>query len=180
MGSEMCIRDSKYTPQLGETDEIDSEDDEYIDLEKVSSEAGEIEASSVARGVFGNDLSKKKSSLGPDALQMPNFGNMIGNSRPQDTMNDPYDASWIRNWGKRNQMETKEKRLADVIAGMETIKDPIPKTLQPHMTYDTQRMLEKMDSKLGIKRLMTEGTNNYEQIIEEHFDLDFDMENDDE
>ena len=172
--------DVKYTSQLGETDEIDSEDDEYIDLEKVSSEVGEIEASSVARGVFGNELGKKKSSLGPDALQMPNFGNMIGNSRPQDTMNDPYDASWIRNWGKRNQMETKEKRLADVIAGMETIKDPIPKTLRPHMTFDTQKMLEKMDSKLGIKRLMTEGTNNYEQIIEEHFDLDFDMENDDE
>ena len=172
--------DVKYTPQLGETDELDSEEDEFIDLEKVASEVGEIEASSTARGVFGNDLNKKKSTLGADALQMPNFANMIGNSRPQDTMNDPYDASWIRNWGKRNQMETKEKRLADVIAGMETIKDPVPKTLRPHMTYDTQRMLEKMDSKLGIKRLMTEGTNNYEQIIEEHFDLDFDMENDDE
>jgi len=41
-------------------------------------------------------------------------------------------------------------------------------------------MLEKMDSKLGIKRLMTE-SNNYETLIEEQFDLDFDdMENDDD
>ena len=78
-------------------------------------------------------------------------------------------------------METKEKRLADLIAGMDGgIKDIVPKTLQPHLSFDTQKMLEKMDSKLGIKRLMTE-SNNYETLIEEQFDLDFDdMENDDD
>ena len=60
------------------------------------------------------------------------------------------------------------------------IKDIVPKTLQPHLSFDTRRMLEKMDSKLGIKRLMTE-SNNYETLIEEQFDLDFDdMENDDD
>jgi hypothetical protein len=40
-------------------------------------------------------------------------------------------------------------------------------------------MLEKMNSKLGIRRLMTE-TNNYEQLIEESFDLGFEIDDDGE
>ena len=174
---------------MKEVDEYDEEDseEEFIDLDKISQDVGDgtLKADGAAKGVFGNDIKKSRGnnpiSPGASDLQMPNFGNMVGNSRPQDTMNDPYDASWIRNWGKRSQMESKEQRLADVIAGMDGgIKDIIPKTLQPHLTFDTQRMLEKMDSKLGIKRLMTE-SNNYETLIEEQFDLDFDeLENDDD
>ena len=173
---------------LNEIDDVDDDsEEEYIDLEKVSQDVGDgsLKADGTARGVFGNELKNPKGgpvSKGSSDLQMPNFANMIGNTRPQDSMNDPYDASWIRNWGKRNQMETKEQRLADLIAGMDGgIKDIVPKTLQPHLSFDTQKMLEKMDSKLGIKRLMTE-SNNYESLIEEQFDLDFedDMEKDDD
>ena len=115
--------------------------------------------------------------FGASELNMPNFANMIGGSRPQDTMNDPYDSSWIRNWGKRSQMESKEKRLADLIAGMTGPQEVEVKTLRPSMSFDTQRMLEKMNSKLGIRKLMTEGQFT-EQILEESFDLDFEIDED--
>ena len=61
------------------------------------------------------------------------------------------------------------------------IKEKHPETLKPSLSFDTQRMLEKMNSKLGIRKLMTE-SNNYENLIEEQFDLDFDLdqENDDD
>ena len=59
------------------------------------------------------------------------------------------------------------------------IKEPKVETIQPSMSYDTQRMLEKMNSKLGIRKLMTE-SQNYETLVEESFDLDFDLENDDD
>ena len=77
-------------------------------------------------------------------------------------------------------METKQRKLADVIAGMDgQIKELKIETIQPSMSYDTQRMLEKMNSKLGIRKLMTE-SQNYETLIEESFDLDVDLENDDD
>ena len=77
-------------------------------------------------------------------------------------------------------MESKTVKLADVIAGMDSgIKDKLPDTIKPSMSYDTQRMLEKMNSKLGIRKLMTE-SQNYETLIEESFDLEFELENDDD
>jgi len=179
--------DIKITPTLGETDEFDedsAEDEEYLDLERISQHIGdgEIKASQSAKGVFGNDIETKRDrsvKFGAQDLHMPNFNAMVGGSRPQDTMNDPYDSSWIRNWGKRTQLESPQ-RLADVIAGMDSgIKDPIPETIRPSLSYDTQRMLEKMNSKLGIRKLMTEA-QNYETLIEESFDLDFELENDDD
>ena len=181
---------SGIVPQLGETDEFDEdsvEDDEFIDLERISSDIGDgnIKASSGLKGVFGNDINKGRDrsvKFGAEELSMPNFGNMISNSRPQDTMNDPYDSSWIRNMGKRNQLESKQKKIADVIAGMDSgVKDLVPKTIRPSMSFDTQRMLEKMNSKLGIRKLMTE-SNNYETLVEGQFDeeFDIDMENEDD
>lgn len=179
--------DIKVIPTLGETDEFDedsAEDEEYLDLERISQHIGdgEIKASQSAKGVFGNDIETKRDrsvKFGAQDLHMPNFNAMIGGSRPQDTMNDPYDSSWIRNWGKRTQLESPQ-RLADVIAGMDSgVKDPIPETIRPSLSYDTQRMLEKMNSKLGIRKLMTE-SQNYETLIEESFDLDFELENDDD
>jgi len=175
------------TPQLGEADllEDDDEDEEYIDLERISSVVGDgsIKADETTKGVFGNKLKQQNDGAvryGAEELNMPNFKSMLSNDRPQDTMNDPYDASWIRNWGKRKQMESSHQKLADVIAGMDSgIKDIIPQTIQPSMSFDTQKMLEKMNSKLGIRRLMTEN-NNYETLIEESFDLDFELENDDD
>jgi len=59
------------------------------------------------------------------------------------------------------------------------IKEKEPETIRPSLSYDTQRMLEKMNSKLGIRKLMTE-SKNYETLVEESFDLDFDLENDDD
>ena len=115
--------DQKIIPQqLGETDGIElgeedeAEEEEYIDLEKISSEVGEIKPSETAKGVFGNDKKTPRDrsvKFGAQELHMPSFKNMLGGSRPQDTMNDPYDASWIRNWGKRTQLETKEQKLAE-------------------------------------------------------------------
>lgn len=182
----------KIIPQLGEVDEIvipfddeddeDSDGEEFIDLEKISADVGEITPSGTVKGVFGNNVKQKRDRSikgGASDLNMPNFKNMLGNSRPQDTMNDPYDASWIKNWAKRDQMESKQKKLADVIAGMNDIKEPSVKTIRPHLSLDTQKMLEKMNSKLGIRRLMTE-SNNYEQLIEESFDLDFEIDDDGE
>ena len=174
--------DVKITPQLGETDvfiDDEEEDLDELDLENISS-PGEIKPSSTVKGVFGNDIENKRDRtvrFGAGELNMPNFGNMIGGSRPQDTMNDPYDASWIRNWGKRSQMESKEKKLADLIAGMTGPQEMEVKTLRPSMSFDTQRMLEKMNSKLGIRKLMTEGQFT-EQILEESFDLDFEIDED--
>lgn len=177
-------------PQLGETDEIEEnsdDDEEFINLDKISSDIGDgsIKPDAGLKGVFGNSINKGRDrsiKFGAEALNMPNFANMVGNSRPQDSMNDPFDASWIRNSGKRSQLESKEKKLADLIAGMDSgVKDLVPKTIRPSMSLDTRKMLEKMNSKLGISKLMTE-SNNYETLVEEQFDLEFDidMENDDD
>ena len=73
-------------------------------------------------------------------------------------------------------MESKTAKLADMIAGMDSgIKEKLPDTIKPSLSFGTQRMLEKMNSKLGIRKLMTE-SNNYESLIEEQFDLDFEIE----
>ena len=175
--------DVKIIPQLGETDEVDDGEDEedFLDIAKIASEVGEIKPSNSAKGVFGQDLKQGRDrtvKFGAQGLNMPSFSGMLGSSRPQDTMNDPYDSSWIRNWGKRSQMESKEQKLAELIAGMDSgIKEMIPPTIKPNLSFDTQRMLEKMNSKLGIRRLMTE-TNNYETLMEESFDLDFEIDDD--
>jgi len=182
--------DIKIIPQLGETDIIiddheDNEEDEFLDLEKISQHigTGSVKADDTAKGVFGQDIKKKRDrsvKFGSEALHMPDMHSMVSNKRSQDSMNDPYDASWVRNWGRRNQLESNHQRLADVIAGMDNgIKDIVPETIKPSMSYDTQRMLEKMNSKLGIRKLMTE-SKNYETLIEENFDLDFELENDDD
>ena len=180
--------DTKIIPQLGETDEtvIDYDDDDdveddMLDLDNISTPA-EIKPSNTMKGVFGNEIESKRDrsiKRGSSELGMPNFQNMLGNSRPQDTMNDPYDASWIQNWGRRTQMETKEKKIADLIAGMSGVQDLPVKTIRPSMSFDTQKMLERMNSKLGIRRLMTE-SDNYEQLLEENFDLDFEIDEDGE
>ena len=179
--------DIKIIPQLGETDEVedDEDDEEYIDIAKVSELVGDgkLSADETTKGVFGNEIKQKRDrsvKFGAADLHMPDMHGMVSNKRSQDSMNDPYDASWIRNWGKRDQLETKQRRIADVIAGMDNgIKEPKVETIQPSMSYDTQRMLEKMNSKLGIRKLMTE-SQNYETLVEESFDLDFDLENDDD
>ena len=170
-------------PTIGEGDEYDSEDEdeEFINLEKIASELGDgsIVPDEVTRGVFGNEIEKKRDrsvKRGASELHMPDMLGMVQNKRPQDTMNDPYDSSWIRNWGKRDQMESKTSKLADLIAGMDSgIKDKVPETLRPSLSFDTQRMLEKMNSKLGIRKLMTE-SKNYENLVEEQFDLDLGLE----
>jgi len=182
--------DTKIIPQLGETDEFsedENEDDEYIDLERISQHIGdgEIKPSSTSKGAFGNEITNPRDrsvKFGAADLHMPDFKKMVAGSRPQDTMNDPYDSSWIRNWGRRDQMESKSQRLADIIAGMDSpIKDLVPETIKPSMSFDTQRMLEKMNSKLGIRKLMTE-SKNYETLVEGSFDEEFeiDMENTDD
>lgn len=182
--------DNLIIPQLGEGDDPESEEDdgdEYIDIAKVADLVGDgsIDAEETMKGVFGNEIKAKRDRTvkrGPSELHMPDMLGMVQNKRPQDTMNDPYDSSWIRNWGKRDQMESKTSKLADLIAGMDSgIKEKVPETLRPSLSFDTQRMLEKMNSKLGIRKLMTE-SNNYENLIEEQFDLDFDLEpeNDDD
>jgi hypothetical protein len=176
--------DIKVIPTLGETDDLEDDDEEYIDLDRISSDIGDgsIKPSKLM-GVFGNEVSKGRDravKFGASDLQMPNLSSMVGNNRPQDTMNDPHDSSWIKNWGKRTQLESKPKKLADLIAGMDTgIKDIIPSTLRPHLGFETRKMLEKMNSKLGIQRLMTE-SQNYESLIEEQYDIEMDREDDDE
>ena len=175
-------RTELITPVVGEADEIESEDEEeYIDLEKISQDIGDgtLKADQTTKGVFGNQIKSKRDSsvkFGASDLHMPDMAGMISNSRPQDTMSDPYDSSWIRNWGKRTQMESNHKKIADVIAGMDSgIKEKLPDTIKPSMSSSTMNMLEKMNSKLGIRKLMTE-SNNYETLIEEQFDLDFELE----
>lgn len=179
--------DNLIIPQLGEGDDMDDEedDDEYIDLAKIADLVGDgsLKADETTKGVFGNDIKQKRDrsvKFGAADLHMPDMLGMITNKRPQDTMNDPYDSSWVRNWGKRDQMESKTKKIADLIATMDSgVKDPIPETIKPSMSFGTQRMLEKMNSKLGIRKLMTE-SKNYENLIEEQFDLDVELENDDD
>lgn len=172
-------------PVVGEADEYESEEEddgeEYINLGKIADAVGDgkIKPDETTRGVFGNEINKKRDrsvSRGASELHMPDMLGMVQNKRSQDTMNDPYDSSWIRNWGKRDQMESKTTKLADLIAGMDSgIKEQKPETLKPSLSFDTQRMLEKMNSKLGIRKLMTE-SKNYENLVEEQFDLDFDLE----
>ena len=70
-----------------------------------------------------------------------------------------------------------EMCIRDRIAGMTGPQEVEVKTLRPSMSFDTQRMLEKMNSKLGIRKLMTEGQFT-EQILEESFDLDFEIDED--
>ena len=180
--------DNRIIPKLGETDTVEEsdstadDDDDYIDLERISSDIENIKPSDTVNGVFGNKIKQKRDRrvrFGAEELSMPNFNNMIGSSRPQDTMNDPYDASWIKNYGKKTKLETKQKKLADLIAGMTGIKEQETKTLRPSLSFDTQKMLEKMNSKLGIRKLMTE-MNNYETLMEENFDLDFEIDKDGE
>jgi len=180
--------DTKIIPQLGETDnmyEDEDIDDEYIDLSKISDSIGDgsIKVDNTAKGVFGNKINQGRDrsvKFGAGDLHMPDMHGMVSNKRSQDSMNDPYDSSWVRNWAKRDQMETKQRKIADLIVGMDSqIKDKIPETIKPSMSYDTQKMLEKMNSKLGIRKLMTEA-KDYETLIEDNFDLDFELENDDD
>ena len=57
----LLTTDGSDTKQLGEVDDTDDDsEEEYLDLEKISSEVGDIEPSQVARGVFGNELEKKR------------------------------------------------------------------------------------------------------------------------
>ena len=177
--------DIKIVPQLGETDEYiedDENSEEYVDISSIDNEEL-IKPSEATKGVFGNKIPKKRDrsvKRGAQDLNMPDFGSMIGHTRPQDTMNQPYDDGWIRNYAQNPFGESKTRKLADVIAGMgNDIVEKEPETLRPSMSYDTQKMLEKMNSKLGIRKLMTE-SNNYENLLEEDFDIDLDMEKDDD
>jgi hypothetical protein len=174
---------------VAEADGTDDDDDE-IDLARISAMAQALEPSpNSKKNVWGEEIKeprKRESTKTSEKLHMPDFNSMVSHSRPQDTLNDPYQSGWLRQMGKMSgsmmTKESKEQRLADLIAGMETPKDPIPPTVAPSMSMSTRSMLERMGTKLGIGQMLTEKnqTDSYQELLEEHYDYEFDEEIDDE
>ena len=175
---------------LEEVDEYseDSEEEfDEIDILKIADELdtqGIKPSGEVRKNAFGSELKQKDRSRikrsGPGSTHMPDLTKMVmtgKRGRPQDTLMDPYDSSFLKNpFGK---VESSQQKLADVIAGMKDDTLINVHTIQPNLDYSTANMLEKMASKLGITKVLTE-SKGYESLIEENFDLEFEMENDDE
>ena len=185
-GSSLIVPQASLGEGDGYVEEELSEDE--IDLARIASMAGNIKPdSSAKKNVWGEEIkeprerkSKAKSSL----LNQPDFKSIVMNSRPQDTMNDPGDMSWLRNTVKSTNMlskESKEIKLADIFGGNDAPNDPLPPTVVPSLNIQSRKMLENMASKLGIgKILKEENEESYKDLLEEHYDYEFDEEIDDE
>lgn len=175
---------------LGEADEYEDElSEDEIDLARISAMATSIEpeASTGKKNIWGEEISEpreRKSKAKASLLDQPDFKSMVMHSRPQDTMNDPGQMSWLRNTVKSTNMftkEGKELKLADIFGGNDTPEDPLPPTVVPSLNGQSRKMLENMASKLGIgKILKEENEESYKNLLEEHYDYEFDEEIDDE
>jgi len=171
---------------IGETDELD---DDEIDLARIAAMAASSEtavkpSATGKTNVWGEEMHEprqRKSTRTADKLNKPDFHGMVTNKRSQDSMNDPYDNSWLRNSTKTNLLanESKQRRLAEYIAGMEEEKDPIPNTVAPSLSKSMRKTMESMSVKLGLGTVLTENPeSSYSELLEEHFDhsLDADTE----
>ena len=171
---------------IGEADELDEDE---IDLARISAMAMDgIKPEAGKRNMWGELMKeprKRDSKAHASTLEMPDFKSMVGHSRHQDTLNDPNQAGWLKSMGKASTnmftKESRERRLAEYIAGLEPDKDPLPPTVVPSMSFQSRKMLERMSSKLGIGKILKEqNKESYNELLEEHYDFGLDMEIDDE
>ena len=177
-------------PGLGEADAFDGEElsEDEIDLARISAMADAIKPeSNTKKNVWGEEMKeprKRSSNAKASILNQPDFKSMVQNSRPQDTMNDPGQMSWLRNTVKSTNMFTKESvdlKLADIFNNNDAPEDPLPPTVVPSMNAQNRKMLESMASKLGIGKILKEKVEeSYSSLLEEHYDYEFDEEIDDE
>lgn len=113
--------------------EVDQKEDEGLSL-SIDDIDAPIKAQKQIYNAFGQKISKsRKVTSGPGSTHMPDFVKMtsVGKSgRKQDTMNKPFDNDFL--------------------------KDPFSESIgnftPPRLTYDLVSTLNKMDSKIGIKR----------------------------
>ncbi|OUU74610.1 MAG: hypothetical protein CBC29_05650 [Methylococcaceae bacterium TMED69] len=160
-------------------DSLDDELDE-IDLERIKGELEDIQpASGTGRTVWGTPLKKKRDRKvrnGPGSTHMPDLKKMVltgKQGRSQDTLSKPYDEDFLNNPFGNTFLESKEKSLANYILGLE---EPESEYLgyRPAMSFELQKTLENMSSKLGLKKIINE---NYD--LDEEFDLDLEDEDND-
>ena len=155
-------------------DELDEDELDEIDLERISNSTEKIKPNSSLKNVFGEPIKKSRQvKFGPRDLSMPDFKTMVStgkSGRAQDSLNDPYDKNFINKAFK----ESLTKVLLD-----DTVKDEsVNFGYKPSLDLSTRRMLEKMSSALGGKRILKED-------LEKSLDLEYEigdilLENDDE
>tara|TARA_Y100001973_G_C5199628_1_gene336688 strand:- start:1081 stop:3108 length:2028 start_codon:yes stop_codon:yes gene_type:complete len=180
-GNPIQATESDGLLELDEEQSFDEEDLDEIDLEKIQGELGDgIKPSSSPskKNVWGTPLRKKrdrKVRSGPGSTHMPDLKKMVltGKAgRSQDTLRKPYDEDFLSNPFGNSFGEGKKQSLADYIIGLEEETQEYS-GYRPAMSFEMKGMLEKMQGKLGIKKIINE---NYD--LDEEFDLDLEDDND--
>lgn len=83
--------------EADEVEEIDEEDDDIIF--SIADEDAPIKADKMVRNIWNEPIKKSRKST-TSRLHTPNFSSMTGvgrNTRPRDTLNEPYDQSFFKN-----------------------------------------------------------------------------------
>jgi len=151
----------------------DEDSDDEIDLDKVSSSL--INPDSRVSNSKNRSLKKKDRSVkrGPLELNMPDFRTMTSTGkfgRKQDSLNNPYDTDFLKNPFGNTFAESKTS-LADIILGEQEQDDSNYTGYRPSLDVSMQRTLESMRGKFGKAQILKE---------EKEFELDFDLEEDDD
>jgi hypothetical protein len=73
-------------------EEDDEDDEDFIDIKSLSID----DESSPIKAQAAINRSSKKSSRGPSDTHMPDFGKMVSNKRPQDSMRRPFGDDYLR------------------------------------------------------------------------------------
>ena len=164
------------TDSYNESDDHDEDSEEEIDIENISADFIKPKGSKKAKNVWGDDLIKKrdrKVKRGSLETHMPDFLTMTSTGkagRAQDTLNDPYDAGFLKNpFGKSfNESRTS---LADLILGEQPDADDNYNGYRPSLDQSMQRTLESMRSSFGKSTLLKESNE---------IELDFELEEEDD
>ena len=118
-------------PGKGKKEESEDKEEPFLSIDDVDAP---LKAQKQIHNAFGQKIKKsRKVTSGPASTHMPDFVKMTSTgkaSRKQDTMNKPFDNDFL--------------------------KDPFSESVgnftPPRLTYDLVSTLNKMDTKIGIKR----------------------------
>jgi len=167
LGSVLDGRPSNVSNVYREIDEEDDSDDSLDDLDDLDEIDlddfdNSIKKSNQAKNVFGGKL--KKNKIQRQKHHIPDFASITGvgrNTRPQDSMNQPYDEDFVLGRSFR------EAKLADFLIPDST---EYLSTERPRLSSGMKATLEKFGQSLGINRVLNESN------IEQNFELDTDDE----
>lgn len=119
----------KKGESFGEADSSESEEDEEISL-SIDDEDAPLKAQSKMKNIWGDEMKKKTSKKTAASSHMPNFGNMVSNKRPQDSMRKPYGSE------RMNSFEAFEKEIDKKVSSYKN---------QPTMSPDILNILRNID-----------------------------------